>query len=170
MVVLPTRRKVHLPLPRSSGSGHWSFSRAGCRGQARRVCPCASHRNAPAPNEAIYEAGYVKPPVQGFCGRGFRTFPSPSVSVDLSHLSLHHDTAFVPPARTFPEPEVERDHGGCLPLRIELRPTRREPLNHLFGIARTERRHKAHVRRTPPFIRTTVDDGIAVRLRLGVVP
>src|SRR6185436_8657003 len=52
----------------------------------------------------------------------------------------------------------------------ERRPTWRDALNHLFGIAPAcGRRHETRIRRTPPFIRTMVDDGITIRVRRGVV-
>ncbi len=53
---------------------------------------------------------------------------------------------------------------------IELGPTRRDALKHLFGIVRRRgRRHEKEIRRTPPFTLATVDNGFAVMAWLGVV-
>ncbi len=60
---------------------------------------------------------------------------------------------------------------GNLNLRvIELGPTGRDALNHLFGVVRpSERRHEKEIRKTPPFTLATVDNGFAVMAWVGVV-
>ena len=59
----------------------------------------------------IYEAGVVKRPVQGFCGRLFRTFPSPSASVDLP-ISAAAVAKVLAVFRIFLEPAAEGDSGS----------------------------------------------------------
>jgi hypothetical protein len=59
----------------------------------------------------IYEAVAVKAPVRGFCGRRFRTFPSPSASVDLP-ISAAAGRRGLAVFRIFLEPEVEGDSGS----------------------------------------------------------
>ena len=50
-----------------------------------------------------------------------------------------------------------------------IRPTGRVPLNHPFGIPGNSGSPQSIVLRTPPFIWTTVEDGLAVWVRPGVV-
>ena len=58
---------------------------------------------------------------------------------------------------------------GLAPDVDELRPTRRDALNHLFGIPPTADHQEPGIRKTPPFTLTKVDDGIAYRGTVGVV-
>jgi hypothetical protein len=127
--------------------------------------------NAKIPNEPIYGNRSVKP-------RGARIvwgkLPHISVTVGLgrsAHLSrgLAADCAF---PHTFPEPEAEGEathYGGRHRRTIEPWPTRREALNHLFGIPHKAGRHEEDVRRTPPFNVSMASDGSATRVRFGVV-
>ncbi len=56
--------------------------------------------------ESIYEAARVKVDVPGLWGRIFRTFPSPSASVEPAHHSRRPSGGFF---HTFPEPQAEGD-------------------------------------------------------------
>ena len=119
----------------------------------------------------IYEAGFVKPPVQDCLGEVSARFPHRRRrSTCPSQASPGRGGSH--PLPHIPEPEAEGDsrHGGRPRRYIERRPTGRDSLNHLFGIARlTERRQEENIRRTPPFKLTPVDDGITDRASLGVV-
>ena len=60
--------------------------------------------------------------------------------------------------------------GGKALRSIELGPTGRDALKHLFGVVRTsERRHEKEIRRTPPFTLSAVVNGFAAMPLLGVV-
>ena len=53
---------------------------------------------------------------------------------------------------------------------IELGPTRRSTLKHLFGIApEKERRHEEKIRRTPPFTQASIVNGYVLSPICGVV-
>ena len=60
----------------------------------------------PSGTPSIYEAVRVKVDLPGLGGRIFRTFPSPSASVEPAHHSRRPSGGFF---RTFPEPEAEGD-------------------------------------------------------------
>ena len=60
--------------------------------------------------------------------------------------------------------------GGKALRSIELGPTGRDALKHLFGVVRTsERRHEKEIRRTPPFTLPAVVNGFAAMPLVGVV-
>lgn len=62
--------------------------------------------------------------------------------------------------------------GGRSPSRqvvCERGPTRRETLKHLFGITGIAASQEVSIRRMPPFKTTSVTDGRALMLRVGVI-
>ncbi|MFQ5496142.1 MAG: IS66 family insertion sequence element accessory protein TnpB [Phycisphaerae bacterium] len=121
----------------------------------------------------IYEAAFVKPPVQEKWRRSLRTFPL-AVGVGRSGPSQpsprDSGVCLLPHILLSPRWREIPCVKGCSLRNTELGPTGRDTLNHLFGIARLrERRHEENIRRTPPFKLTPVDDGITDRASLGVV-
>ena len=96
---------------------------------------------------------------------------SPSVSVDLP-ISADAWELVCALSATFSRARG----GGRSPDRghpnlryVELGPTGREALTHLFGVPREVDRHESDIRRTPPFTRTGVVNGYAPSPILGVV-
>ena len=59
--------------------------------------------------------------------------------------------------------------GESLNQNIELGPTGRGTLTHLFGVSPMANRHEEVIRRTPPFTRTNVANGNALLAQVGVV-
>ena len=60
--------------------------------------------------------------------------------------------------------------GESLNRNIELGPTGRVTLTHLFGVPRpVGDRHEEVIRRTPPFTRSSVANGCAPMAQVGVV-
>lgn len=103
-----------------------------------------------------------------FARKRFRTFPSPSASVNLP-------ISAVAAAGLLPHIPRARGGGRSLSLHVinERGQTQRETLKHLFGITDVRRggtaSHENSIRRMPPFRNTGVTDGGPPKLTVGVI-